>query len=268
MKSKVKKPKVPEVKCLICGKPVLREAIAEHLKECRGKFPLRPGTKDIEVFRIAVIAPAFLEFFLCIEIAGTKKLSELDAMLRDAWLECCGHLSLFRIGEQSFSVSPDPNFGDKDMGAKIGDVLKEGMVVEYDYDMGSTTALELEVLEVKKSKGKNAPRSIVVAQNEPPEWKCCKCANLATRVSTADYGIGYDTVYCDACAKTEFESGYEHSPIVNSPRSSTCGYGRTENDDEAAEAEIAAKAKADGKKRKFVIEQREGGIPHGRWVYE
>jgi len=33
------------------------------------------------------------------QVKDNAALSDLDSFLRDIWLECCGHLSAFEIGE-------------------------------------------------------------------------------------------------------------------------------------------------------------------------
>jgi hypothetical protein len=40
------------------------------------------------------------------QVPATASLEDLDDFLRHIWLECCGHLSRFQIGERSYSVQP------------------------------------------------------------------------------------------------------------------------------------------------------------------
>src|SRR3990172_9789183 len=66
------------------------------------------------------------------------KLKGLDKYLRKTWLECCGHLSQFRIG-RNITIA---------MGKKLGDILEPSMEFLYDYDFGSTTTLKVSVVGV------------------------------------------------------------------------------------------------------------------------
>lgn len=73
-------------------------------------------------------------------------LRALDDFLRDIWLECCGHLSRFKIGKQSFSSYPDRDLGDRSMNTKLENILNVGMQFKYEYDFGSTTYLKLKIV--------------------------------------------------------------------------------------------------------------------------
>jgi hypothetical protein len=42
-----------------------------------------------------------------LEIPASEPLETLDYFLRDTWLECCGHLSAFKIGDTEYSSEPE-----------------------------------------------------------------------------------------------------------------------------------------------------------------
>lgn len=97
----------------------------------------------------------------------------------------------------------------------------KGIRFHYEYDMGTTTALEGRVVGFREgSLGRAGVR--LLARNTAPEWGCSECVAAATVVCNAcDDG----PLLCDAhsarhpCAE---EEGF--LPVVNSPRMGMCGY--------------------------------------------
>jgi hypothetical protein len=59
---------------------------------------------NLLIFRItAVGAP---DYWLDVEADAAAALSKLDTFLRDTWVECCGHLSMFSVSGYRYSSSP------------------------------------------------------------------------------------------------------------------------------------------------------------------
>ena len=142
---------------------------------------------------------------------GSASLRDLDRLLRDTWLECCGHMSAFSDKE-----------GDFDMDEELENVLIPGKKLIYEYDFGSTTELLLTTvseLEGSIKKGKVE----ILARNEAPQTKCSQCENPATTICV-------DCIYdgagwlCGDCAKAHECDSEMFLPIVNSPRTGVCGY--------------------------------------------
>jgi hypothetical protein len=75
------------------------------------------------------------EYWLHLKISSDAKLKDLDQFLRDIWLECCGHMSLFRQERHELK-----------MGSKLMDVLRPGMELTHEYDFGDTTELLVKVI--------------------------------------------------------------------------------------------------------------------------
>ena len=96
-------------------------------------------------------------YWLAIEARADAKLEALDATLRRTWLECCGHLSAFRIGDVDYFSRGYEVGGwsvpgltrkrvERTMTARLGDALPPvGDRIGYQYDFGSTTMLQLTV---------------------------------------------------------------------------------------------------------------------------
>jgi hypothetical protein len=71
------------------------------------------------------------------------RLETLDVYLRRLWLECCGHVSSFRVGSTCYSSFPDEDFGDQSMHAYLRRAIPPGGSATYQYDFGSTTELAI-----------------------------------------------------------------------------------------------------------------------------
>ena len=159
-----------------------------------------------------------------LEASSEAMLDDLDGFLRETWLECCGHLSAFRLGERSFSASPmDGMWGiqDEPTSTKIGKLLSPGQTLAYEYDFGSTTELMIRV--VAERPGQPTQPITVLARNDLPEIKCVACERTATSLCS-ECSYEDDAWLCDACAATH-ECGEEMLlPVVNSPRMGVCGY--------------------------------------------
>jgi hypothetical protein len=157
-----------------------------------------------------------------VELPADARLEVLDAFLRNIWLECCGHMSMFTIQGKRYSISPMGEFDDESMEARLSEVLSPGMKFYHEYDFGSTTHLTLKVVsqEQRRTKGKAIK---VLARNEPPQIPCICCGKPATQVCTEciDSDAGW---LCETCVAGH-ECGEEMLlPVVNSPRVGVCGY--------------------------------------------
>jgi len=161
-----------------------------------------------------------------LEAPAHATLEDLDAILRDLWLECCGHLSAFRIQGADYSSSGslwDVAHADgAGMDVKLDDVLTPGVKFFYEYDFGTTTELTLRLLSERQitSRGKSIR---VLARNEPPFIPCDSCGKNSSRVCTecAWSGEGW---LCDECARQHGCDEDMLLPVVNSPRVGMCGY--------------------------------------------
>ncbi len=208
--------------CKLCRQNVEGEKISGHLSECRKKLLKADEQKPIKMMHILVDGGS--PYWLQIAVWDGVKLSDIDSFLRRAWLECCGHLSAFRINGESYEDQsmemPGLPFESKrrPMNVKLHKVLQVGSVFQHEYDFGSTTTLELEVLDVFPASIQPKPVT-VLAHNLPPKIECRSCKAPATQICSCD-----STCLCDKCAPGH-ECGEEMMlPLVNSPRTGVCGY--------------------------------------------
>ena len=137
----------------------------------------------------AVGAP---EYWLDVEADAAAALSKLDTFLRDTWVECCGHLSMFSVSTCRYSSSPNGMSGllgrgntERGMRVKIGEVFgRTGEKGTYDYDFGSTTRLAIERTGAREGRiGRQSVRLLV--RNDPLPWTCGVCGQPATLVCCA-----------------------------------------------------------------------------------
>lgn len=208
-------------KCTLCGKEFNRAGITRHLNNCI-KNKLANAAGHYRYYHLRIQGAYEPRYWLNILISKKSKLFDLDSFLREIWLECCGHLSAFQIYEEQYVAYPDKEYGDKSMGIQSGSVMESGLHINYVYDFGSTTELQIKVIdELLLDDLKET--IILLARNNPPEIKCDKCGKKATQVccQCIEDDEGW---LCDDCAK-DHECGEEMMlPVVNSPRVGVCAY--------------------------------------------
>lgn len=214
-------------KCRFCNVEYTKAGMTKHLETCKARLALledKGATKPLPTFHLVAEGYDAPEYWLQLDVPTQLTLSDLDAFLRDIWLECCGHLSAFSIDGQEYASSAAGEMGMKSMrAAKLANVLHPGQKLGYEYDFGTTTALLLTV--VSEHVGVGKPKTIdVQARNEPPTTVCQTCGKPATKVCSICI-IEQDSGFCCAkCAKGH-ECGEDmFLPVVNSPRMGMCGY--------------------------------------------
>ena len=240
-----------EGKCLFCSKTFAKAGINRHLaKHLEEKTEVRKqGTSffvKVETGKNWSATP----YFLSLWIDGEITMKAIDKFLRDIWLECCGHLSAFRNPKaarrgggmfgmfEAYEYLETGNVakyekmmgemaGEVPMSRKAKDVLYSGLVLEYEYDFGSSTQLSVTVIgeypiTVEK-------KIVLLSRNEPPQIMCAICGKVpATQICTVCM-YDEDAEFCDKCVEKHAEkcedfADYASLPVVNSPRMGVCGY--------------------------------------------
>lgn len=212
--------------CGLCGRKFAKAAMAHHLTSCvgtqEGIGPPHPESGSNQGgYHLVVEGRSSPQYWLHLAVSARAGLADLDAFLRDIWLECCGHLSAFTINGTTYAQSPMREFGQRSMTRRVSTVLSPGLRFSYVYDFGSSTELSLRVAGVLAG----GPAKIigVLARNDPPDIACAECGRPAAFVCTECQWKGEGWL-CDACAQ-DHECGEEmRLPVVNSPRVGVCGY--------------------------------------------
>ncbi len=203
---------VTEGTCSHCKKLVSKTGALKHIKTC-----LIEDEKSANSFLITAVWPHKNPvYWLYVAVPLSFTLLKLDKFLRDIWLECCGHLSSFKINNVLFSSYLEPNPYEKNMELpmtiKVENALSVGQTFTHEYDFGTTTELLLKVVDLIKSPNKIQ----LLMRNEEPPFKC-SCGAKATYIDANEY-----TYWCEDC-KGDDEDSYI-LPLVNSPRTGFCGY--------------------------------------------
>lgn len=154
-------------------------------------------------------------YWLILDIALDRKLSSLDSFLRRIWLECCDHLSEFKV------ISPKGKSADKTRSLRyfaVGDKL------EHIYDFGTSTETRISIVaKTLRPKQKEAVR--LLARNIKPSFECRECGKPATGLCQECGGFYKGMLFCDECySKHPCCNEFSATPITNSPRCGQCGY--------------------------------------------
>ena len=164
------------------------------------------------------------EYWMHLRVPAGMKLNKLDDFLRATWLECCGHLSAFRIDGRSYAVISMDGSDERNMNHAMEKVLYPDIKFYHEYDFGTTTELALKVL--AEEEFKVPAKSIkVLARNSPPEFFCMNCQSPATQVCVECSWEGEgEGLLCEKCTAQHECDEEMFLPLVNSPRVGMCGY--------------------------------------------
>jgi hypothetical protein len=186
--------------------------MSRHLASCPASHEPAGTRTDLVLLRIEAAGDP--RYWLYLEARRSATLQQLDAFLRRVWLECCGHMSAFRVGRQEVAKRSV-------LGLAFGE---RGLRFTYDYDFGSTTSLAGQVLGSRLgSLGRPALR--LLARNDPIPWRCEMCPRPATVVCPFCLDAG-PCLFCEEHARKHPCADEEaYLPVVNSPRMGVCAYG-------------------------------------------
>ena len=229
-------------KCRLCGQLVDKARMSTHLKACVKRSAADTPDTPAAARRLHVLVEADCDpgYWLHMEVPAKATFGKLDRVLRDIWLECCGHMSAFRFhrkrvprvshGDFAPMIAALAQRGFEDeledeqrlMDEAVGKRLQPGVKLQYEYDFGSTTELSLHVLDERPS-SLAKPKIRLLARNEAPTIACAACGKPATQVCAQCLWDGGGWL-CEGCVP-DHECGEEMvMPIVNSPRTGVCGY--------------------------------------------
>lgn len=144
------------------------------------------------------------DYWLDLEVPTDTPFGHLDRVLRGIWLECCGHMSAFRFRRRPLPRLTPGDFSamwaaamsdfqeqflaeQQLMAEPVGKHLEPGMVLDYEYDFGSSTDLPLRVVGQRPS-SLSRPVVRLLARNDSPDIPCVKCVNLPPESAWAAVG--------------------------------------------------------------------------------
>ena len=233
--------------CNLCQEMVNDLDASGHLIECiaRQDLPRASGSDPPgydQSLHLSVHDGSGL-YWMELAVRADTTLRQLDGFLRGMWLECCGHLSEFKIqGTRYSNLAPHPDDPDADfirvdywmeddevhMDVAVADVMPEGVEVSCEYDYGSTTELYLANLGshgdlvglLRPRQPWHGDRAAVLARNEPDE-ECVACQGPARWRLLSPVSDARELIpFCDGCRP---EAG-RYQLVMNSPREGTDCY--------------------------------------------
>lgn len=208
--------------CNNCQNIISKRGMKRHLQSCLSKIkPNENVNKDH--FLINVEYKYSKYFWLILLVDSSVSLESLDGFLRDTWLECCDHLSCFNIDGTNYNSDGDDGYG-VNMDAKLKKVINVGTKFFYTYDFGSSTDLNLNVLDIIKGT-LNEEKIAILARNILPDVLCKLCEKKISTYACMECLMEEDeSVYCTDCKDDHECDEDEMVSIVNSPRFGVCGY--------------------------------------------
>ena len=214
-----------EGKCVYCNQTFAKAGITKHLAKHLQDLEKEQKTTET-AFHVKIQVD---EMFLNLLVSGDAQLVDLDDFLRAIWLECCGHMSSFKQKGKRYEIDyedEDADFGEP-IGELIANIFKEDMVLQYDYDFGSTTAFEIKILKSYNISIKEPVK--LLSRNEPLAIMCGMCKTQpAVKICSVHMYEEY-AFYCKDCQKKHAKvcpdfKDYAAMPVVNSPRMGVCAY--------------------------------------------
>ncbi len=208
--------------CIFCGKTLSKGGVSKHLKSCKTRQAAitkaeSRKAKPETLYHLRIQDAYGGDYWLNLEMRGTKTLGHLDDYLRAIWLECCGHMSQFMVGQF------ENGFGKT---RKIDAVFSRTGALEHVYDFGTSSETLVKLVDIREGKPLTAKPIYLMARNHPVESSCIECGQPATHLCLeCIYEDDSKGTLCDGHAEAHPHDDYgEPMLIVNSPRTGMCGY--------------------------------------------
>jgi len=210
--------------CTYCGKEVAKGSMGKHLDTCEqrqaaiAQAAQNPKASNETLYHLRVEDTYRKDFWLDLEMCGSKSLKNLDTYLRAIWLECCGHMSEF-LGNGAFTNQIGKQ-------RKISEVFQHTNNLTHIYDFGTSSETLIKLVDTRPGKPTTSRAIALLARNLPPVYECIECGKPSTHLCM-ECLIDEETwgTLCEEHARTHPHDNYgEPIPLVNSPRLGMCGY--------------------------------------------
>ena len=218
--------------CVFCGRELAKGGLSRHLPTCPKRQEAQ-ATADATkrqrqtLYHLQAQDAWGAGYFLHLEMRGKATLKDLDEYLRAIWLECCGHLSSFKIAGARYDNTAGlwgENEGPLMNAVKVSSIFQPGLELSYEYDFGTTSKLTIKVIAEREGKPLTEHPIFLMARNkfEPPA--CSVCGAPATWLCSEC--MYHEDEKCELCDEHAQEHEHEEMvmALVNSPRTGMCGY--------------------------------------------
>ncbi|MFM2268241.1 MAG: hypothetical protein RL757_1682 [Bacteroidota bacterium] len=224
-----------EGQCAYCKEILTQKKMSKHLEKHLKEKAIEK-TSPNKSFHIRVEEGPY---FLNLLVDANAQLVLLDDFLRAIWLECCGHMSTLMDKSKKYDFDFDDDTIGEDMSQTAKQLFQKGQKLKYEYDMGSTTRLDITVLEEYSVSALGGIQ--ILSRNEPLKLLCHLCNEKPAVKMCSIHNWNEPSLFCKSCStkhKKECDdfADYSAMPIVNSPRMGICGYegGRIDKKRDAA----------------------------------
>ena len=206
--------------CCLCGQRFANTVMSRHVAACRRETQ---NGSAVPAFHLRVRDRHDTDYWLHLDVPTESTLADIDWFLRDIWLECCGHMSVFEIDGEAY-MHPPYYENDRSMDYSLnGTAVSDGPFL-YQYDLGTPTELRMWVISRRVL---GSPEIRLLARNEPPAISCFSCSAAASlhcgECFWATACSGFLCEKCDQADKHTCSDG-QANPVPNSPRVGTCAY--------------------------------------------
>lgn len=214
-----------KTKCQLCGSAFSASGISRHLTSCLEKtLQNHPRDANASYLHLHIKGFHLPEYFLHLLVSEKIRLKELDRYLRDLWLECCGHMSAFRVLNTRVEL---------DMHKKLIDAFFHSSHLHYEYDFGDTTSLLITNKGSYTGCTDLAGPIVLLSRNPMPVFDCDACGNKTATMLCLQCQWDSEGLLCPECTERHECDSEDIVPITNSPRLGVCGYvGEDEMTDE------------------------------------
>ena len=194
--------------CYLCGAEISKGAIKNHI--------IKKHDGEGQKCALLKVEGAYdKDYWLYIDVPLEETLESVDEFLRKIWLECCQHMSAFRMKQEYWDE--DTDYGKE---FEVGS-FPTGTQLIHEYDFGSTTETLITFMgKIRRPPQKEAVR--LLARNVPPKFFCSVCGAEADFIDTEAAYSSENPFFCTKCAKDRDQCLL--LPVTNSPRMGVCGY--------------------------------------------
>jgi hypothetical protein len=211
--------------CTLCQVELSQRDMIDHLPECVEQYRREIGggdEKGARAYLIAFQSTRAPMYWLAVLAREDATLQQLDAFLRDTWLEGREKTSRFNISDKVFSSDPQkgerPGQMELDLSHPLMDVLDGDKPFEYSYDLDATTEIEGKVVAATDMLPDRPQTPLrMMARNQAPSITC-QCGRDAVYVDPSHAGTPAGFV-CEVCAADLDTETPEALPrLENTPR--------------------------------------------------